>query len=119
MPLTLRTRTTPERPGSAMKVVLACCGMRGDVEPFAAVGRELLHRGHDVHMAVPPNLVGFAESAGLEAVGYGLDWSVIMEVANSFWSNVFRNSWRIQNQVRFVRETWELAAGCWGGMSST
>jgi UDP:flavonoid glycosyltransferase YjiC (YdhE family) len=102
-----------------MKFVLACCGMRGDVEPFAAVGRELLRRGHDVHMAVPPNLVGFAESVGLEAVGYGLDWSVIMEVANSFWSNVFRNSWRIQNQVRFVRETWELAAGCWGEMSST
>jgi UDP:flavonoid glycosyltransferase YjiC (YdhE family) len=102
-----------------MKFVLACCGMRGDVEPFAAVGRELLRRGHDVHMAVPPNLVGFAESVGLEAVGYGLDWSVIMEVSNNFWSNVFRNSWRIQNQVRFVRETWELAAGCWGEMSST
>jgi UDP:flavonoid glycosyltransferase YjiC (YdhE family) len=102
-----------------MKFVLACCGMRGDIEPFAAVGRELLRRGHDVHMAVPPNLVGFAESAGLEAVGYGLDWTVIMEVSNNFWSFVFRNLWRPQDVVRFVRETWELGARCWGEMSAT
>jgi UDP:flavonoid glycosyltransferase YjiC (YdhE family) len=102
-----------------MKFVLACAGMRGDVEPFAAVGRELLRRGHDVHMAVPPNLVGFAESVGLPAVGYGLDWSVVMEAANNFWSVVFRNFWRPQDVVRFVRETWELGARCWGEMSTT
>ena len=56
-----------------MKFVLACHGTRGDVEPCAAVGRELLRRGHQVRMAVPPDLVGFAESAGLAAVAYGLD----------------------------------------------
>ena len=32
-------------------------------------------------MAVPPDLVGFAESAGLTAVAYGLDWSAILEAA--------------------------------------
>ncbi|MDT5390339.1 MAG: hypothetical protein QOE04_3980, partial [Mycobacterium sp.] len=31
-----------------MKVVVACYGTRGDVEPCAAIGRELQHRGHDV-----------------------------------------------------------------------
>ncbi|WP_156670810.1 glycosyltransferase, partial [Mycobacterium sp. E136] len=36
-----------------MKLLMACYGTRGDVEPCAAVGRELLHRGHEVHMAVP------------------------------------------------------------------
>jgi UDP:flavonoid glycosyltransferase YjiC (YdhE family) len=56
-----------------MKVVPAAYGRRGDVEPFAAVGRELLRRGHDVCMAVPPNMVGFVESAGLAAVAYGPD----------------------------------------------
>ena len=44
-----------------MKVVLASYGTRGDVEPFATVGRELLRRGHDVCVAVPPNMVGFLE----------------------------------------------------------
>ena len=41
--------------------------------PASLSGRELLRRGHDVRMAVPPNLVGFAEAAGLAAVAYGLD----------------------------------------------
>ena len=54
-----------------MKVVLASYGTRGDVEPFATVGRELLRRGHDVCMAVPPNMVGFLETAGFAAVAFG------------------------------------------------
>src|ERR1700761_733888 len=54
-----------------MKVVLAGYGTRGDTEPFAAVGRELMRRGHDVCMAVAPEMVGFLELAGLEAVPFG------------------------------------------------
>src|SRR6202012_1554102 len=54
-----------------MKVVLAAYGSRGDTEPFAAVGRELLRRGHDVCMAVAPSMVGLFESAGLAAVPFG------------------------------------------------
>ena len=102
-----------------MKFVLACWGSRGDVEPCAAVGRELVRRGHDVRMAVPPDLVGFAESAGLTAVAYGLDWSAILEAARNFWGFFFRNFWRIQNLTRFWRENWELASQCWGAMSTT
>ncbi|WP_175611173.1 glycosyltransferase, partial [Mycobacterium sp. SP-6446] len=45
-----------------MKCVLASYGTRGDVEPCVAVGRELLRRGHDVHVAVAPDLVEFVES---------------------------------------------------------
>jgi UDP:flavonoid glycosyltransferase YjiC (YdhE family) len=54
-----------------MKVVLAAYGSRGDTEPFAAVARELLRRGHDACMAVAPSMVGFVESAGLAAVPFG------------------------------------------------
>ncbi len=56
-----------------MKVVLAAYGSRGDTEPFAAVGRELLRRGHEVCMAVAPHMVGFVELAGLAAVPFGPD----------------------------------------------
>ena len=62
-----------------MKFVLAVHGTRGDVEPCAAVGLELLRRGHEVRMAVPPNLIGFVESAGLAAVAYGPDSEEQME----------------------------------------
>jgi vancomycin aglycone glucosyltransferase len=59
-----------------MKVVVAGYGSRGDVEPCLAVSRELLRRGHDVRLAmtVPPEMLGFVESAALEAVPYGPDW---------------------------------------------
>jgi len=56
-----------------MKVLLAGYGSRGDVEPGAAIGRELLRRGHDVRMAVPPNMLGFIDSAGLAGAAYGPD----------------------------------------------
>jgi UDP:flavonoid glycosyltransferase YjiC (YdhE family) len=56
-----------------MKFLLASLGSRGDVEPCAAIGRELQRRGHQVCMAVPPNFLGFIESAGLPAVTHGPD----------------------------------------------
>ena len=56
-----------------MKLVLASWGSRGEVEPCAAVGRELLSRGHDVRLAVPPDLVGYASSAVPGAVAFGAD----------------------------------------------
>ncbi|WP_443986899.1 glycosyltransferase, partial [Mycobacterium marinum] len=56
-----------------MKFALAINGTRGDVEPCAALGRELSRRGHEVRVAVPPNLTGLAAAAGLEAVPYGPD----------------------------------------------
>ncbi len=56
-----------------MKFALATVGSRGDVEPFAAVGRELQRRGHEVRMAVPPNYLGLVEAAGLAAVAHGPD----------------------------------------------
>ncbi|WP_077081638.1 glycosyltransferase [Mycobacterium numidiamassiliense] len=54
-----------------MKFVAAGYGSRGDVEPFAAVARELRERGHEVCLAVPPGMIAFVESAGLAAVPFG------------------------------------------------
>ena len=56
-----------------MKFVVAGYGGRGDVEPCVAVGRELQRRGHEVRMAVPPNMLDLAESAGLVGDAYGPD----------------------------------------------
>lgn len=64
-----------------MKFVLAGYGSRGDVEPCAAVGRELLRRGHDVRMAVSPDKMAFVEAAGLTAVAYGADTREQMDAA--------------------------------------
>ena len=102
-----------------MKFVLASWGSRGDVEPFAAVGRELLRRGHEVRVAVPPDLVGFVESAGLAAVAYGLDMQAILEALRNFWTCLFRNPWRIRNLIRLGREAWELVTRCRAELGTT
>ena len=101
-----------------MKFVLAFYGTRGDVEPGVAVGRELLRRGHDVRMAVPPDLVGFAEAAGLAAVAYGPNIQAWLEATRNFWAYFFRNFWRIQDVIRLLRESREPGTQCWGEMST-
>ena len=102
-----------------MKFVLAGYGSRGDVEPCVAVGRELLRRGHEVRMAVPPDLVCFAESAGLAAVAYGLDTRPWLDVHRDFWSRFFRSFWKIQELIGLWREVWDPVAECWAKISAT
>ena len=86
-----------------MKFVLACYGTRGDAEPGAAIGCELLRRGHDVCMAVAPDLVGFTESAGLVAVPYGPDSQTWMRVHRDFSTLLLRNPWKIRDLIEIGR----------------
>jgi len=102
-----------------MKFVLACYGTRGDVEPGVAVGRELLRRGHEVRMAVPPDMVRDTEAAGLAAVAYGLDTQAQIDMHRDFWASLFRNFWKIRDVVRLWREVWEPGIQSWEEMSTT
>jgi UDP:flavonoid glycosyltransferase YjiC (YdhE family) len=102
-----------------MKFVLASYGTRGEVEPCAAVGRELLRRGHEVRMAVPSDLVGFVESAGLAAVAYRLDTQTEFEAYIKLWTCFPRNLWRIWDPIRLWREAREIITQCWRDTSTT
>ena len=84
-----------------MKFVLAGYGSRGDVEPCAAVGRELLRRGHDVRMAAPPNMLDFVESAGFAAVAYGPDSREEMNPAAGLFRNLLP---KFQNPISALPE---------------
>jgi UDP:flavonoid glycosyltransferase YjiC (YdhE family) len=94
-----------------MKFVVAAYGSRGDVEPCVAVGRELLRRGHDVRMAVPPNMLSFIASAGLTAVAYGPD-SQLVDGFRSHFSNV-------QNPISKVLEVTEHITQVWAEKGTT
>lgn len=97
-----------------MKFALASYGTRGDIEPSTAVGRELLRRGHDVRLAVPPNLVDLVEAAGLEAVAYGPDQQ------EGFWDVDFlRKFWKIREVLDSWRKTQELLKISLAEMSTT
>lgn len=98
-----------------MKFVLASHGTRGDIEPCATVGVELVRRGHDVRMAVPPNMVGFVESAGVPAVAYGPDTrEQIAEVAD-----FAHNALKLQNPAELARTFKGLFVEGWAEMSRT
>ncbi|OBG62531.1 MULTISPECIES: glycosyltransferase [unclassified Mycobacterium] len=102
-----------------MKFVLACYGTRGDIEPSLVVGRELVRRGHDVRMAVPPDSVGFVEDAGVSAVAYGLDTRTWLDVYRNFWTSFFGAFWKIGHLRKLWHEMWELSDESWTQMSKT
>lgn len=48
-----------------MRIALLGFGSRGDVQPFAVLGRALAARGHDVWLAAPEDADGFVRQCGL------------------------------------------------------
>lgn len=104
-----------------MKFLLAFSGTRGDAEIGVAVGRELLRRGHDVRMAVSPDLVDFAESAGMSAVAYGQRAKVIQ--TRDFGLHVYQNFphalWLAKDLTRAWREYREFVSRYWVDTTAT
>lgn len=97
-----------------MKFALAGYGTRGDVEPATAIARELLRRGNEVRLAVPPNLVPLVESAGLSAAAYGPDQQ------DGFWDTDFTAKfWNFPEVRRRWREAQEMLVRSWAEMSAT
>jgi UDP:flavonoid glycosyltransferase YjiC (YdhE family) len=96
-----------------MKFALACHGVRGDVEPTIVIGRELLRRGHDVIIAVPPNVVSFAEAVGLTAVAWGQDSQVMMDAQRDYWTAFFHLPRTMKKMETLGREIGEIVAQCW------
>ncbi len=100
-----------------MKFVQACYGSRGDVEPSVALGAELLRRGHEVRMAVTPDLVDFAEAAGLSAVAFGPDLQSFIDASRlALTGNAF---WKIPDLIRSVRQSRAVLVEAWRLTSAT
>jgi UDP:flavonoid glycosyltransferase YjiC (YdhE family) len=95
-----------------MRFVIAGYGSRGDVEPCAAVGRELLRRGHEVCLAVPPNVLGLVESVGLAAVAFGPDPRRQANVAMDFIG-------RVQDPISALPQIIERVDRIWAAKSET
>ncbi|SPM43096.1 hypothetical protein MNAB215_5318 [Mycobacterium numidiamassiliense] len=92
-----------------MKFALASYGTRGDIEPTVAVGRELERRGHEVRLAVSPDLVGFVESAGLKAIAYGPDTQEWVDKYRDFFKSILLNIWKPRDLIELLApkaETW-------------
>ena len=97
-----------------MKIVLAAYGTRGDVEPSLAVGCELMRRGHEVEVAVPPDQVGFVESAGFTTVAYGPDSQTALAKNSgaSLYGESAHRPWQLSRLRKLYREDWEFQERC-------
>lgn len=97
-----------------MTFAIAVHGTRGDVEPCVAIALELRRRGHDVCLAVPPNLVSFVAAAGAgTALPYGVDSQKQLD------ADLFRDFWKPQNPAKALRRGREYIAQGWPEMTET
>lgn len=108
-----------------MKFVVTIHGTRGDVEPCAALALELAGRGHQIAMAVPPNLVQFVRSAGLpDTVAYGPDSQQqlqgdVFERPDALTAAGLSDWVKLGNPRNALRRARAAATRGWGEMSTT
>ncbi|WP_144208132.1 hypothetical protein [Mycobacterium tilburgii] len=93
--------------------------MRGEVEPYLTVARELARRGRGVTLAVAPEMIEFVESVGLAAVAYGPDLAAILEPHHDYWNFFFCNPWRLRELDRRWRVLAQPLAHCSGDVVKT
>ena len=97
-----------------MKFAIAVHGTRGDIEPATAVALELMRRGHEVKMAVPPNLVEFTEAAGIaQVIDYGPDSQKQLE------AEVFREWFKLRNPITVFHQGRDYITDGWQEMGDT
>ncbi|QHF24531.1 glycosyltransferase [Rathayibacter sp. VKM Ac-2804] len=73
-----------------MRMMLATAGTRGDVEPFAALARHAVARGHEVLLALPDDADA---PEGVDTVALGLD-------ARRVLSSAGRTPWALAHHLR-------------------
>lgn len=61
-----------------MKIVIASCGTRGDIQPLMALARALNHRGHATLIAAPPEHAAWVENCGCAFQALGSDFTQML-----------------------------------------
>src|SRR6202041_2989899 len=67
-----------------------------------ALGRELERRGHEVRLAVSPDLVGFVESSGLTAIAYGPNTQEWVDKYRDFFKSILLNMWKPRDLIELL-----------------
>ncbi|MEE4264347.1 MAG: glycosyltransferase [Desulfobacteraceae bacterium] len=62
-----------------MKIVIATCGTRGDIQPLIALARALARRGHQALIAAPPEHGDWVENCGCPFQALGSDFTEMLK----------------------------------------
>lgn len=87
-----------------MRVALTTSGTRGDAQPLILLARELLTRGHEPVLGLPPNVADLGRGAGIPTHDLGPNTQVLMESDQG-------QAWLAAGNTRaFMRELSEMSA---------
>lgn len=83
-----------------MKIALMTLGTRGDVQPYAVLGRALKERGHEVVLSSAKNFESLSKSYGVDFVPVDVDFQQLLEsddakkmMKNPFLAKKHLNKW--------------------------
>ena len=62
-----------------MRVAIETLGTRGDVQPYLALARGLMARGHEVHLGAPVQFEGFVAEHGIPFAGLPGEFLALMD----------------------------------------
>ncbi len=74
-----RRRSSKREGGGEMKITMLTLGSRGDVQPFVALGKELIKRNHEVTICTGASFKQFIEGNGIAFHPASADLMAIME----------------------------------------
>lgn len=85
-----------------MKIVVLTLGSRGDVQPYVALGKEMVKRGHEVTICTGGSFEKFVKSNGLQFYKASIDF---MEIVKTDAGNaVVNGGGNIFKTLKFVKE---------------
>jgi sterol 3beta-glucosyltransferase len=97
-----------------MRILLLTVGTRGDIQPFVALGRRLMARGHSVTLAAPSGFRAMAEAAGLTFHALPMDAETLLQepemkaVFTSIKGKLKAFRWVADLMNRQLSDTWAL-----------
>ena len=74
-----------------MKIALLTLGTRGDVQPYAVLGRALSERGHEITLSTGGNFASLAEEYGVQFIPVQADFQALInsEEGKAMMKNIF------------------------------
>ena len=91
-----------------MRVLLAPCGTRGDVQPVIALAVGLRARGHTASFVAPSNFLSWIRAYGFEAASIGVDFEELLRAGGP---NIQSQRWQFRHLMKLVPHLFESVAG--------